>query len=136
MCNYKNTKFDYETKLIDSRKQQITDIYTNELQFANNEITKENVQKIVAQLVVENANMQRRIHDILQENTEWKLENQRLNNNIEIIQSDLDNIGKKLGLKEGTCVDDLLHEIDNLKDELEWWKQQCDDLEMQIGDNN
>lgn len=25
------------------------------------------------------------------------------------------------------------NEIDVLKDEVEWWKQQCDDLEMQAG---
>lgn len=47
---------------------------------ANVKITKENAQEIVAQLVVENANMQRRIYDLLKENTEWKLENERLNN--------------------------------------------------------
>ena len=28
------------------------------------------------------------------------------------------------------------NEIDILKDQVEWWKQQCDDLEMQIGENN
>ena len=28
------------------------------------------------------------------------------------------------------------NEIDSLKDQVEWWRQQCDDLEMQIGENN
>ncbi len=28
------------------------------------------------------------------------------------------------------------NEIDVLKDQVEWWKQQCDDLEMQIGESN
>lgn len=28
-------------------------------------------------------------------------------------------------------LDNLQNEIDSLKDQVEWWKQQCDDLEMQ-----
>ena len=30
-------------------------------------------------------------------------------------------------------IDNKNNEIDCLKDQVEWWKQQCDDLEMQIG---
>lgn len=29
-------------------------------------------------------------------------------------------------------LDNLQNEIDSLKDQVEWWKQQCDDLEMQV----
>ncbi len=32
-------------------------------------------------------------------------------------------------------LDNLENEIDSLKDQVEWWKQQCDDLEMQVGED-
>lgn len=48
--------------------------------FANVELNEETLQKAIAYLVVENTYMKRRIDDLLQENTEFKLENQRLNN--------------------------------------------------------
>ena len=33
----------------------------------------------------------------------------------------------------GTFIENLEQEINGLKDEIEFYKQQCDDLEMQIG---
>lgn len=33
----------------------------------------------------------------------------------------------------GSFIEELQQENQRLKDELEWYKQQCDDLEMQIG---
>ena len=32
-------------------------------------------------------------------------------------------------------ITNLQNEIDILKDQVEWWKQQCDDLEMQVSNN-
>lgn len=51
-----------------------------ELKFSNSIPTEEDLHKMVAKLVVEKAEATERIHDLLKENTEWKLENQRLNN--------------------------------------------------------
>ena len=52
----------------------------NELKFSNSLPTEEDLHKMVAKLVVEKAEAMERIHDLLKENTKWKLENQKLNN--------------------------------------------------------
>lgn len=78
MNNYEYSKFDYETELIDNRKNQITDVYENELKFANTIPTASTHGKMIAELVLQNANLKERIHDLLKENTEWKLENEKL----------------------------------------------------------
>lgn len=39
----------------------------------------------------------------------------------------------ELPLTQKMLIDNLQQENQKLKDEIEWYKQQCDDLEMQIG---
>ena len=37
---------------------------------------------------------------------------------------------------EVAYIDELVNAYEKLRDELEWWKQHCDDLEMEIGENH
>ena len=52
----------------------------DEMLFANDVPIAPTHGKMVAKLVCETANLKKRINDLLKENTEWKLENKRLNN--------------------------------------------------------
>ena len=87
-----------------------------ELLFANVEINEETNKKATEYLSIENANMKRRIDDLLQENTEWKLENERLNNNWQQAIEDLTKIANELGLEEGSTIYDILDKLKELKE--------------------
>ena len=55
--------------------------------------------------------------EIIKMNTDIYLKDkeiERLKDNIEILQNDLDIIGKELGLEEGSCFEDVLDKIEKL----------------------
>ena len=93
----------------------------DEMLFANAIPTDSTHGKMVAKLVCETANLKKRINDLLKENTEWKLENNRLNNiinelekylNQEIIEwQDASDLWTKAQVQEDRIVLNKLKEL-------------------------
>lgn len=90
-------------------KKQRDNIQTSALQ----------LDKIVKEKQEEIEKLQRQKEELqingLRQETLFKLEIERLNNNIEILNGDLWNIAKLLDLEEGDCVEDILDKIKELK---------------------
>ena len=101
----------------------------DEMLFANDIPTASTHGKMVAKLVCETANLKKRINDLLKENTEWKLENNRLNNIINELEKWLeDNLGNCRTNQNYTS-----NQIYNLKEDIYY---RCLDKLKTLKENN
>lgn len=77
----------------------------------------------------ENQELKERIHDLLKENTEWKLENQRLNNVLNELEKEIDKLLKKnYQCEEFAQEHDLETYLPAINDDLEYLKNKLKEL--------